>query len=243
MARHAVIRTTPEGQAHNCFWLTGRGGTKLRDDTAVMLADRVRDYVAYCTAPPLARDATEWRAGDVRVSNAQHPKYTVVTVLETEPKPGFLLEIASVLSAYNIHIQEGVIQAADKDEEDGKGETEGKKGARAGKAASPDAKPSALSAATAATSKWKRVHRFWATDSQGKKLTREHIQGLLFTLNLALGSKGQPLKPPDNQLLWSFAADEHAEQADPPRPARHGRARTDDDFVEAHDAFDAASEP
>lgn len=173
MARNALVRTTPEGMAHNCFWLTGRSGRKLRDDTAAMLADRVRDYVMYCTPPPEMDSVMEWRAGNARVSNAEHDRCTVVTVTEEDPKPGYLLEIASVLSGLNMSIQKGIIQGADGD--------------------------------TPSTPPRQRLHRFWIKNNDGGKLTREQISGLIFTLNLMLSPKGQPLKPPDNQVLWSFA--------------------------------------
>jgi hypothetical protein len=45
VAQNAVVRTSEDGIAHNTFWLTCRGGEKLEDEEAELLAERVRDFV------------------------------------------------------------------------------------------------------------------------------------------------------------------------------------------------------
>ena len=64
----------------------------------------------YCSPSGDASAATEFSAGPISVSNSAHAQYTVVTVREEAPTPGFLLEIASVLTGLNVEILQGVIQ-------------------------------------------------------------------------------------------------------------------------------------
>lgn len=114
VAQNALIRTRPNGTAINSFWVTDRSGKKLSDDDAERLADRVKDYLVYCSPKSNIAQATDFNAGPISVSNSQHPEYTVVLIEEERKKPGFLLEIASVLSGLNVQVLQGAIeQSAD----------------------------------------------------------------------------------------------------------------------------------
>ena len=64
----------------------------------------------YCSPSGVAGAATEFSAGPIAVSNSEHAQYTVVTVREEAPTPGFLLEVASVMTGLNVEILQGVIQ-------------------------------------------------------------------------------------------------------------------------------------
>eukprot|EP00887_Chlorella_sp_A99_P001116 scaffold14.g1116.t1 len=44
---------------------------------------------------PAAAPLTEFSSGPITVSNSEHPEYTLVSVQEEQPTPGFLLDVAS----------------------------------------------------------------------------------------------------------------------------------------------------
>jgi len=51
-----------------------------------------------------------WEQDNVTVSNRSHDTFTELVINGEPAKPGFLLEIATVLSAIGVTVQEGVIQ-------------------------------------------------------------------------------------------------------------------------------------
>ena len=57
MRRHGKRRlmTDEDGMARNAFWITDRRGNKLSNYHADMLAERVGDFVVYCTPDQKAR--------------------------------------------------------------------------------------------------------------------------------------------------------------------------------------------
>lgn len=115
VAEHAVISTkSVEGSdqpfAHNLFWLCTRSGKKLSDTGAENLAERVRDYLSYCSPKPNEELGTEFRSGPIVVSNSESQDCTTVTVTESGQGNSQLLTIASVLSGLDVQVVKGVIQ-------------------------------------------------------------------------------------------------------------------------------------
>lgn len=192
VAQNAVVRTSPEGQAHNIFWLTNRSGEKLSDAAAELLAERVRDFVTYCSPDDDAREKTEFCAGPVMLSNSMHPDYTVVMVQEPRPTPGFLLEVASALSGMNVQILQGVVQGSGCDADDDVGlEAQGPLLEQ-----QLDAGSCLLAAGGSG-----RIFKFCIVDAQGEKLDYGSISALMYTLTSVLGYRTHPTVPPEQEVL------------------------------------------
>lgn len=107
---NAVLKTTEDGIAEDTFWLTDYSGRKLSDRSAETLAERLQDYVYTCTPRTVSKTALEYTCGDIFISNAKHPKFTQVTIKGEPDRPGFLLEIASVISGIGLEIAEAEIK-------------------------------------------------------------------------------------------------------------------------------------
>jgi hypothetical protein len=110
VAQNAVLSTSNDSVAQNTLWLSTRSGKKLKDASADLLAERVRDFLTYCSPRPGEEAAGELSTGLIKVSNTEHPTYTVITVQERKRTPGFLLEVTSVLTGLNVEVRQGVIQ-------------------------------------------------------------------------------------------------------------------------------------
>ncbi len=54
-------------------------GKKLSAARAELVAERVRDFVMYCSPKPGTAGAREYSVGPVTVTNAEHEAYTVVS--------------------------------------------------------------------------------------------------------------------------------------------------------------------
>lgn len=185
--QNAVVRTSEDGQAHNTFWLTKRGtGKKLTDAEAELLSDRVRDFVTYCSPDQSHTQASEFCAGPIEVSNSQHEHYTVVSVREPRPTPGFLLEVASALSGMNVQIYQGVVQGA------------GCEGDPLEVGVEAD-----LDAGKCLNEGAGRIFKFWVRDSRGSKLDYGAMSSLVYTLSSVLGYRSHPTVPPDQEMLMS----------------------------------------
>ncbi len=74
------LLTDNEGIARNTFWLTDFGGNKLDTATAELVAERVGDFVVYCTPSSRTLKAEIFKSGPVTLDNKAHDKYTVVTI-------------------------------------------------------------------------------------------------------------------------------------------------------------------
>lgn len=190
VAQNAVVRTN-EGQAHNTFWLTNRAGEKLGDSAAELLAERVRDFVMYCSPDDSYRSKTDFCTGPIQVSNSQHEQYTVVTVQEPRPTPGFLLEVATALSGMNVQIYQGVVQGVG---------CEGGDEAVATPVVERQLDKSPCLAADKSSSSG-RIFRFWVRDSRGSKLDYGSISALMYTMSSVLGYRSHPTAPPDQEML------------------------------------------
>lgn len=182
VAQNAILSTNNDGIAHNTLWLSTRGGRKLSDRGADLLAERVREFLTYCSPRPEEKEQTEYMLGPISVSNTEHSQYTVITVREQRRTPGFLLEVASVLSGLNIQVRQGVIQ---------------------GCVECGDDVPNSLS--DRMTEDGARLFEFWVRDEQGSKLDAPHIRALLYALGIGLGLAGQrfPLTPPNRDVKMS----------------------------------------
>jgi len=195
VANNAVIHTKPNGMAHNTFWLTDRSGNKIDDATADAIGERVRDFVIYCSPKAELSSATEFSSGPITVSNSEHPEYTVVCVQEQQRKPGFLLEVASVLSGLNAEVMQGIIHADDtpnRSSNSNPNSRDKKSGTNQGKSIS-----------SLDSMNQGRLFKFWVRDRRGEKLDYNHVSALVYALGLALGFRSYPTIPPDQEVLLS----------------------------------------
>lgn len=177
IAQNAILRTTPEGLAKNTFWISTIRGKKLSDTRAELVAERVRDFVMYCTPHAAAEGAKQYTVGPVTVSNSEHDTYTVVYVREARPTPGFLLEVASVMTGLNVQIYQGVIQGCTDCGEDVPQLVEDLNGDQG------------------------RLFKFWVQNGRGSKMEYPHISALIYALGIGLGFATFPLVPPDQEVL------------------------------------------
>jgi UTP:GlnB (protein PII) uridylyltransferase len=182
IAQNAILTTSAEGVAYNTFWLSSRSGKKLNDSAAELLAERVRDFLSYCSPRPDEVVQTEFVLGPISVSNTEHSQYTVIKVREQERTPGFLLEIASVLSGLNVQVLQGVIQ---------------------GCVDCGDDVPTQLTAQMNNKKDGARFFEFWVRNQDGQKLQVGHVRALLYALGIGLGIAGQrfPLTPPNREIF------------------------------------------
>ena len=77
---------------------------------AELVAERVGDYVVYCTPDRHATDAQEFREGAISLSNCIHEEYSVVDVTSKPDEKGFLLEVASAMTGLGVTIHEAIVQ-------------------------------------------------------------------------------------------------------------------------------------
>lgn len=178
-AQNAILSTSSEGVAHNTLWLCTRSGKKLRDEAADLLADRVREYLTYCSPRPGESSQMEFSTGPISVSNCEHSQYTVITIREKRRTPGFLLEVASILSGLNVQVSQGVIQGCGSTME------------------------SALEDQLEPCEDEARLLKFWVRNQQsGQKLNAAEVRALLYALGIGLGFSGQrfPLSPPNRDI-------------------------------------------
>ena len=77
---------------------------------AELVAERVGDYVVYCTPDKHATDAQEFREGAISLSNCIHEDYSVVDVTSKPDEKGFLLEVASAMTGLGVTIHEAIVQ-------------------------------------------------------------------------------------------------------------------------------------
>ena len=74
------LLTDADGIARNTFWLTDTAGKKLDTVTAELVAERVGDFVVYCTPSSRTLKSEIFKSGAITIDNKAHDKYTVVTV-------------------------------------------------------------------------------------------------------------------------------------------------------------------
>lgn len=77
---------------------------------AELVAERVGDYVVYCTPDRHATDAQDFREGAISLSNCIHEEYSVVDVTSKPDEKGFLLEVASAMTGLGVTIHEAIVQ-------------------------------------------------------------------------------------------------------------------------------------
>lgn len=174
VAHQATIKTDAEGVAHNKFYVLTRRGKKLSDGKAELLAERVRDFMATCSGAQTRPDIpTEFCCGPICVSNSTNDEHTLVAVQEDRPIPGFLLDVASVLSGLNHTIQAAEIAHQDSCEGDW----------------------------VTSTMDCGRTFNFCINNSRGTKLDTEEVSALVYVLSRVLGYRKHPLVPPDEEVL------------------------------------------
>ena len=104
------LKTQKDGIANNTFWITTDGGRKLDLRRAELVAERVGDFVIYCTPNQHAVEAQEFQEGPIYLSNKEHDEYSVVSVVSEPNQKGFLLELASAMTGLGVTIHEAIIQ-------------------------------------------------------------------------------------------------------------------------------------
>lgn len=181
---------THKKNAQDVFWLTTWSGHKLTDSQATLLAERVQDFVIVCETRRVLPQ--EWECRNLRVSNSEHPAWTVLTIEGEPERQGFLLELASVLSGTGVQIQEAHIQSAPLDEDD-----------MGGAAATPDSlagKPPKRPVAVAPPDygfSQGRYFKFLLSDEAGAKLDASRVGALLFTYDVFTDKRHMPLVAPN----------------------------------------------
>lgn len=175
---HGLLKTESDSStANDIFWLTNFQGRKLSDSSARNLSERLQDFVVVCAPQTEQQNSQkqEWTYGNIQISNAAHPQYTQI-VVRGEPnssKPGFLLEVASVLSSIGAQIHEAVILGG------------------------PDSPVTTEESATEHDYSLGRYFRFWLTDFTGQKMDSSRVSALIFTLDLVRGQGHMPIVAPN----------------------------------------------
>ena len=59
-------------QVHNSFWLQDVKGRKLSDAQAELVAERLQDFVVYCTPNDAIMQEDRFTSGPVTISARQH---------------------------------------------------------------------------------------------------------------------------------------------------------------------------
>ena len=106
------LKTDKNGIANNTFWVTTDGGRKLDLKRAELVAERIGDFVIYCTPNQHAVEAQEFHEGPIILTNKEHDEYSVVTVISEPGKKAFLLELASAMTGLGVTIHEAIIQVS-----------------------------------------------------------------------------------------------------------------------------------
>jgi len=108
-AQNANMTTDDDGYVVLKFWLTDMQYKRLSSRMADNVRDSLYDFVQTCMPPP-GKEQEEWRYGNTVISNKSHAKYTELVISGEPTKPGFLLEIATVLGASGATVQGMTIQ-------------------------------------------------------------------------------------------------------------------------------------
>ncbi|KAK9830186.1 hypothetical protein WJX72_010186 [[Myrmecia] bisecta] len=175
IVENATLKTDQDGIARNTFWLTDVGGRKLKNEVAELVAERVGDFVTYCTPDKQALSANQFRNGNILVDNQEDEKYTIVTFNEATEKGGNLLEVASAMTGVGVTIAEAVIQGCTQCGGPEMGEFNSAKG---------------------------RLFKFWVTDRHGNKLDFARATSLLYVLGIVAGEKNGSIQAPNRHSMF-----------------------------------------
>lgn len=172
----AHLKTTEDGIAQDVFLLTDYAGRKLSPGAAESVAERLQDFVIYCKPDIEGGEPEEYASGNITISNKAHQKYTEVVIREQHTKPGFVLEVASVITGIGLVIKEAVIKRCD------------------------DCALATLDLDLESLEPQSRVLCFWVVDSRGQKLDYPAVSALVYTLGLIMGKGNLPTVAPNLQL-------------------------------------------
>lgn len=161
VVQSARLTTDDDGFAHNRFWVVYRNGSKLSNNQAELLAERVGDFVVYCTPNRQMMQAETFGDDNVKVINNEHEQYSVIR-LGGSYGPGALLQIASAMTGVGVSIHEAVIQGCTQ-------------------CGAPEVDPNFDHGAR------NRLFKFWVSDRHGDKLDYARATTLVYTLGLAFG--------------------------------------------------------
>ncbi|GAX74945.1 hypothetical protein CEUSTIGMA_g2391.t1 [Chlamydomonas eustigma] len=157
-----------EGFSEQEYWLTDLKGQKLSDPLASCLQDSLEQFIETCM-PANQKHQEAWEQDNVSVSNRSHDTFTELVIHGEPAKPGFLLEIATVLSAIGVTVQEGAIQG------------------------DPEFGPCCEQAETHDFAKQGRIFKFLLSKGE-KKLSTGRVAAVFFILDLVAGRGYQPTK-------------------------------------------------
>lgn len=108
-AQNAKMKIDDDGYASQTYWLCDLHGKKLTAQHAENVQESLQDFIETCM-PSREKVKEEWDTGNVYVSNISNDKYTELLIRGEPNKPGFLLEIATVMSACGATVHEAMIQ-------------------------------------------------------------------------------------------------------------------------------------
>lgn len=178
--QNAILTTDKDGFANNTFWLQSYSGTKAPTELASLLAERIAEFIKYCTPPPHSHTADEFMTRQVKVDNKSDPDFTCVTILGEPPGHGFLLEVASAISGIGLVIHEGIIQG-DPD--------------MSLQVWSRNSSFDATASGQHDLSKG-RLFKFWLCSSNQQKLDYTQCTALLYVLDTIMIGRTNPTQPP-----------------------------------------------
>lgn len=191
---NSALFGSSDGVAHDQMWVTDLSGKKLSDDAADALADRLIDYVEECMPCPGSDKTEVYSSGQFHICNKAHPEFTQITILGEPPRPGFLSELASVLTGIGCDIHQSVIMSSPDCPFN-----DPRLNASNGCAVDIDAVLLAHDFTKG------RVFRFWVTDQRKEKLDYGRMSSLLFTLRLLEGKGHMPTVPPNKEFASGFS--------------------------------------
>ena len=185
VAEYAIMKTTDDNVAMDSYWVRTVSGNKLSNRAAEDLAERLNDYLSFCSPKPEDEMQTEFVAEPITISNSQHPMYTVVSVEESSRTPGQMLTIASILSGLNARVMEGLIQ-----------------GSESNPAFSGEYSQSGMQSQIAQYEGTGRKFTFSICTPEGHKFDAQGCRSLLYALGIGIGLTSQrfPINPPNRDL-------------------------------------------
>jgi len=173
VVKRAKLKTDEEGFAYNQFWVTDRAGKPLKRSAAELTAERMGDFLVYCTPSRKAMEATKYREGPISVDNEAHPEFTEVTVMVALEIEAALFKVACALTNSGCNIQEGDVKSIGVQD-----------------------RGSGTDVVGFGSNEGQREFLFLVTDRSGRKLDYQRATSLMYTLGLVFGKAEGPLNPP-----------------------------------------------
>lgn len=168
---NAEISVSDDGIARTKFWLADIAGCKLTKKRLASVADRLADFVEYCTPDEnVMKNAKRFSHGRVTVDNSIDDKLSLITIFAPSQRQqrlphNALLDIASCINGFGVHISRAVIQACHD-------------------CGTPISEESHV---LRAEQHGPRLYKVWGTDSSGGQLDQTRAMALIYTMSLLFG--------------------------------------------------------